>query len=121
MSKFVIFIGLSIVAYWLIIGDIDFYKIATGILFVLLGVFKEMTDFWKYEAMRHRIISTQMIMDINKLYGEGAADKLRSLATANTLKHLKELEESGKKIPDVICKELEKLKLALEKETTTKK
>ena len=120
MNKFIIFVGLSSIAYWLIIGDIDFYKIATGVLFVLLGLFKEMTDFWKYESTRYRIISEQMYMDIDTLYGKGAADKLLSLAKADTLKHLKELEESGKEIPDIICKELERLKAALEKETTTK-
>lgn len=121
MYKFLIFIGSSIIAYWLITGDIDFYKIATGVLFVLLGLFKEMSDFWKYEATRYRIISEQMYMDIDSLYGEGAADKLLSLARANTLEHLKELEKSGKEIPDIICKELERLKAELEKETISKK
>lgn len=121
MYNFLIFIGSSSIIYWLINGDIDFYKIATGVLFILLGLFKEMTDFWKYEATRTRIISEQMYMDIDTLYGEGAADKLLSLAKANILKHLKELEESGKEIPDVICKELERIKAALEKETTAKK
>lgn len=116
MYKFLIFIGSSSIAYWLINGDIDFYKIATGILFILLGLFKEMTDFWKYEATRCRIISEQMCMDIDTLYGKGAANKLLSLAKANTLKHLKELEESGKEIPDIICKELERIKETLEKE-----
>lgn len=116
MYKFLIFIGFSTIAYWLINGDIDFYKIVTGVLFVLLGLFKEMTDFWKYEATRMRIISEEMIRDINTLYGEGASDKLLSLAKETTLKHLKELEESGKEIPDIICKELERLKETLEKE-----
>ena len=121
MYKFLIFIGSSTIVYWLINGDIDFYKIATGILFILLGLFKKMTDFWKYEATRCRIISEQMYMNIDTLYGEGAADKLLSLAKANTLKHLKELEKSGKEIPDVICKELERMKVMLENEVMTKK
>ena len=121
MYKFLVFIGVSIIVYWLINGDIDFYKIATGGLFIFLGLFKEMADFWKYEATRYRIISEQMFRDIDTLYGEGAADKLLSLAKANTLKHLKELEESGKEIPDIICNELEKLKTELEKEITTEK
>lgn len=119
MYKFLIFIGSSIIVYWLINGDIDFYKIATGALLVILGFFIETADFWKYEATRARIISEQMYMDIDTLYGEGAADKLLSLAKTNTLKHLKELDESGKEIPDIICKELERLKAALEKETNT--
>lgn len=120
MYKFLIFIGSSTIIYWLLNGDIDFYKIATGALLVLLGLFKEMADFWKYEATRFRIISEQMYMDIDTLYGEGAADKLLSLANANILKHLKELKESGKEIPDIICKELERMKAELEKETTAK-
>jgi len=121
MSKFLLFIGFSSIVYWLINGDIDFYKIATGGLFILLGLFKEMADFWKYEAIRFRIISEEMFRDINTLYGEGASDKLLSLAKETILKHLKELEESGKEIPDIICKELERMKTELEKETTTEK
>lgn len=46
MYKFLIFIGSSIIVYWLFNGDIDFYKIATGVLIVLLGFFVEMADFW---------------------------------------------------------------------------
>jgi len=121
MYKFFIFIGSSTILYWLLNGDIDFYKIVTGALLVLLGLFKEMADFWKYEATRAHIISEQMYMDIDTLYGEGAADKLLSLAKANTLKHLKELAESGKEIPDIICKELERMKAELGKETNTNK
>ena len=120
MYKFLIFIGSSTIVYWLINGDIDYYKIATGVLFILLGLFKEMADFWKYEATRSRIISVNMCKDIDTLYGKGAGDKLLYLSKANTLKHLKELEESGKEIPDVICKELERMKADLEKETTVK-
>lgn len=120
MYKFFIFIGSSIILYWLLNGDIDFYKIATGALFVLLGLFKEMADFWKYEATRARIISEEMYMDIDTLYGEGAADKLLSLAKANIFKHLKEISESGKEIPDIICKELKRKKEELEKELSTK-
>lgn len=116
MYKFLIFIGSSIIVYGLLNGDIDFYKIATGVLFILLGLYKEMADFWKYEATRARIISEQMYMDIDTLYGDGAADKLLSLAKADIFKHLKELEESGTEIPDVVCKELERLKAELEKE-----
>ena len=120
MYKFLIFIGSSTTVYWLINGDIDFYKIATGVLFILLGFFKEMTDLWKHEATRYRNISTGMYMYIDTLYGKGAADKLISLVKANTLKRLKELKESGKEIPYAISKELKSLKAELEKETTAK-
>lgn len=121
MYKFLIFIGVSIITYWLIDGNVDFYKIATGALFILLGFFKEMADFWKYEATRSRIMSTQMWTDITTLYGKSAADKLVSLAKANTLKRLKELNDSGKEIPDIICKELERMKEELEKEIAAEK
>ena len=120
MYKFLIFIGSSIIVYWLINGDIDFYKIATGVLFILLGFFKEMTDYWKHEATRYCNISTRMYMDIDTLYGKGAADKLISLTKANTFKRLKELKDSGKEIPYAISKELKSLKAELEKETTAK-
>lgn len=118
MTKFMCFISFSSIAYWLIIGDIDFYKIITSILIILLCLYKEIADSWKYEATRARIISEQMLKDIDTLYGEGATDKLLSLAKANTLKHLKELGESGKEIPDIICKELERMKAVLEKQST---
>ena len=120
MYKFLIFIGTSIIVYWLINGDIDFYKIATGVLFILLGFSNGMTDLWKHEATMYRNISRQMYMDIDTLYGKGATDKLTSLAKANALKHLKELKESGKEIPYAISKELKSLKAELEKETTAK-
>lgn len=120
MYKFLIFIGISTIVYWLINGDIDFYKIATGVLFILLGFSKGMTDFWKHEVTRYRNISTRMYMDIDTLYGKGAADKLISLAKANAFKRLKELKESGKEIPYAISKELKSLKAELEKETNAK-
>lgn len=119
MSKILYFIGGSSLANWLLTSNIDFYKITLSILLILFGVSIDMHNYWKYEATRARIISEQMYMDIDTLYGEGAADKLRSFARANMLKHLKELEESGKEIPDIICKELGKLKTELEKEQST--
>lgn len=121
MSKFLFFVGFSSITYWLINGDIDFYKAATAISVVLLGFFKDMTDFWKYEATRQRIISEQMYMDIDTLYGKGASDKLLALAKANLLERFKELKESGKEIPDIFSKDLEMLKAELEKETTNGK
>lgn len=121
MTIFLFFVGISSIAYWLITGDADFYKIATGVLLILLGLFKEMTDFWKYEATRCNIISSQMSMDIDTIFGEGSADKVLSLAKTNALNHLKELKETGKEIPDVIREELEMLKAELENEAMTRK
>lgn len=119
MTKFLFFLGFSSIVYWLINGDIDFYKISISVLFILLGLFKDMTDFWKYEATRDLIISVEMLRNIDTLYGEGASDKLLSLAKKTTLKQLKELEESGKEIPDSIYNELERLKTELEKENNS--
>lgn len=118
MNKFLFFIGLGSIAYWLITGNADFYKIATGVLTIILGFFDEMSDSWKYDATKYRFILQEMSKDVDALFGEGAADKLLALSKANTLKHLKEVEESEKEIPDVIRKEIEKLKAELEKETT---
>ena len=68
MYKFLIFIGSITIVYWLINGDIDFYKIAAGVLFILLGFFKEMTDYWKHEVTRYRNIERRTLMLSNCTY-----------------------------------------------------
>lgn len=119
MSKFIRFIGYINIIYWVIIGDIDFYKVMSSILLVFLGLFIELIDFWKAECFKSRFVGIQILKELDKVFGPGSQEKFKKYAIDTAATDLKNKLESNEQLPEYMVEHLKKLKELLDKEKNT--